>query len=96
KACYVFATARSSRTTKSRRPSPLLVQDALGLEEERLPEPLGADNNELVVAVHVQEGVDLRRSMQQSIVEIFDDTDIVSVYSPRSHTLSQGEPEATA
>src|SRR5262249_6001379 len=54
------------------------------------PEPLGADDNELVVSVQVQEGVDLGRSVQERVVEIFGDADIVGVHSPGSHTISLG------
>jgi hypothetical protein len=40
-----------------------LVEDALGLQQQRLAEALGADDDELVVAVRRQEAVDLGRAV---------------------------------
>ena len=66
----------------------LLVQDALGFQQKRLAEPLRPDDDELVVAVETEEGVDLGRPVQQRVVEIFGDPDVVGVHGPRAHILS--------
>src|SRR5690348_2661960 len=47
------------------RSSLALVEDALRLEQKRLAESLGADDDELVVAARIQEGVDLGRAMKE-------------------------------
>ena len=65
-----------------------LVEDALGLEQQRLAEALGADDDELVVAVRRQEGVDLGRAVQQRLVEVLGDPDVVGVHGPRTHRRS--------
>ena len=70
------------------RPRLALVEDALGLEEERLAEALRADDDELVVAVEAQEVVDLGRAVQQGLVEVLGDADVVGVHGPRSHMPS--------
>ena len=70
------------------RPRLALVEDALGFQEQRLPEPLGADDDELVVAVEAQEVVDLGRPMQERVVEVFGHADVVGVHGPCPHTAS--------
>ena len=62
-----------------------LVQDALGLEEQRLAEALGSDDDELVVAGGREEAVDLGRPVEQGLVEVLRDADVVGVHRPRSH-----------
>jgi len=71
------------------RPSVALVEDALGLEEERLAEALRPDHDELVIAIEIQEAVDLRRMVQESVVEIFGDANVVGVHGPRAHGNSE-------
>src|SRR5262249_55043485 len=65
-----------------------LVEDPLGLEEQGLAEPLGADDDELVVTVRVQEAGDLGRAMEQGLVEILGHADVVGVHGPRAHAIS--------
>jgi hypothetical protein len=64
------------------------MEDALGLEEQRLPEALGPDDDELVVAVEAQEVVDLGRTVQQRLVEVLGDADVIGVHGPRPHRSS--------
>ena len=64
-----------------------LVEDALGLEQQRLAEALGADDDELVVAPRGQEAVDLGRTVQQRLVEILGNADVVGVDGPGAHGL---------
>src|SRR6266568_4379633 len=83
----------SSITLASRgltlRPAASLIEDSLGLEEQRLPEALGGDDDELVVPVGREEAVDLRRPVEQGLVEVLCDTDVVGVYGPGSHASPQ-------
>src|SRR5262249_62319072 len=65
-----------------------LVEDALGLEQERLPKPLGRDDDELVVAVPRQEAVDLGRAMEQRRVEVLRHADVIGVNGPPSPASS--------
>ena len=62
-----------------------LVEDALGLEQQRLAEALGADDDELVVAPRREEGVDLGRAVEQRLVEILGHPDVVGIHGPRAH-----------
>ena len=62
-----------------------LVEDALGLEEQRLAEALGADDDELVVAPRREEGVDLGRAVEQRLVEVLGHPDVVGIHGPRTH-----------
>src|SRR5438270_251008 len=62
-----------------------LVEDALGLEQQRLAEALGADDDELVVAPGCEEGVDLGRAVQQRVVEVLGDADVVGIDGPGAH-----------
>ena len=50
---------------QARRPPVSLVEDALGLQQQRLAESLGGDDDELVVAIRGQEAVDLGRPVQE-------------------------------
>src|SRR5439155_25553433 len=74
---------------QARRPPVALIEDALGLEEKRLAEALRADHDELVIAIEIQEAVDLRRVVQERVVEIFGDANVVGVHGPRAHTHSE-------
>src|SRR3989442_9467042 len=73
---------------QARRAAVALIENALGLEEQRLAEALRADHDELVIAIEIQEVVDLRRVVQESVVEIFGDANVVVVHGPRAHTHS--------
>ena len=67
-----------------------LVEDALGLQQQRLAEALGADDDELVVAPGREERVDLGRAVQQRVVEVLGDPDVVGVHGPRAHRPPSG------
>ena len=69
------------------RPRLALVEDALGLEEQCLPESLGPDDDELVIPVGAQEVVDLGRPVEQGLVEVLRHADVVGVHGPRSHAF---------
>ena len=71
------------------RPAVALVEDPLGLEEQRLPEPLGGDDDELVVPVRGQEAVDLGRPVEQGLVEVLCHSDVVGVNGPGAHAFPQ-------
>ena len=72
------------------RPAVALVEDPLGLEEQRLPEPLGGDDDELVVPVRGQKAVDLGRPVEQGLVEVLCHSDVVGVNGPGAHAFPQG------
>jgi hypothetical protein len=69
------------------RPAASLIEDSLGLEEQRLPEPLGGDDDELVVPVGREEAVDLGRPVEQGLVKVLRNTDVVGVNGPGSHAF---------
>lgn len=71
------------------RPAVALVENPLGLEEQRLPEPLGGDDDELVVPVRGQEAVDLGSPVEQGLVEVLCHSDVVGVNGPGSHAFPQ-------
>src|SRR5262249_39721329 len=63
-----------------------LVEDALGFEQEGLPEPLGRDDDELVVPIRGQEAVDLGCPVEERFVDVLGHADVVGVNRPGSHT----------
>src|SRR5215471_17357989 len=66
----------------------LLIQNPLGLEQQGLAEPFGADDDELIVPIRTQESVDFGGAMQQRLVEVVRDADIVGVNGPCAHAIS--------
>ena len=62
-----------------------LVEDPLGLEEERLAEPLGRDDDELVIPVRSQEAVDLGSPVEERLIEILRYPNVIGVNGPGSH-----------
>ena len=76
----------SSRLPVGRQPDrPSLVEDALGLEEQRLAEALGGDDDELVVPIRGEEAVDLGRPVEERLVEVVRHPDVIGVNRPGSH-----------
>ena len=67
------------------RPAVALVQDALGLEEQRLAEALGGDDDELVIPIRGEEAVDLGRPVEERLVEVVRHPDVIGVNRPGSH-----------
>jgi hypothetical protein len=67
------------------RPALALVEDALGLEEQRLAEALGGDDDELVIPVRGEEAVDLGRPVEERLVEVVHHPDVIGVNRPGSH-----------
>src|SRR4030095_13399795 len=62
-----------------------LGKDALGLEQKRLAEALGSDDDELVIAPRSQECIDFGGSVEQRLVEILRYADVIGVNSPSPH-----------
>src|SRR5437016_263756 len=67
------------------RPALSLIENPLGLQEQRLPESLGGDDDELVIPVRRQEAVDLRSPVEERFVEILRHADVIGVNGPGSH-----------
>jgi hypothetical protein len=57
----------------------------LALRSSVFPNPLGGDDDELVVPVGREEAVDLGRPVEQGLVEVLRNTDVVGVNGPGSH-----------
>jgi hypothetical protein len=81
------ARSRGDRREPELRPG----QRRVGEEGDRLlAEALRADHDELLIAIEIQKGVDLRRVVQERVVEIFGDANVVGVHGPGAHA----NPEA--
>jgi hypothetical protein len=69
------------------------VGDALGLEEEGLPEALGGGDDELIAPFLLEEVLDPRGAVEKRRVEVVGDLDVVGVNRPGAH-VRLGDPEA--
>src|SRR5262249_62178314 len=63
----------------------LLEGSALGLEQQRLAEALGGDDDELVAALRREKGLDARRLMKLAGAEIVGDLNVVRIHGPGAH-----------
>ena len=64
------------------------VGDALGLEEEGLPEPFRRSDDEAVAALELEEALDPRRAVEEGGVQVVGDLDVVGVYGPGPHEVA--------
>src|SRR5262249_43417164 len=63
----------------------LLEGSALGLEQQRLAEALGGDDDELLAALRREKGLDARRLMKLAGAEIVGDLNVVRIHGPGAH-----------